>query len=898
MGKIKKITENELVGGTQNTDVYPVTSVKAVYDENNERLDNILNRSGVVNISTNYNADHIAEVLTLEQAIAKVPSKDRVLGFQGKFLSENGWKSYVFIGDSIADWTNKTKWNNYLTGTDIVQESGEAEDKVMSQKSVSAKLSDLSSNISEKTISKFEQKPFLFKTIELNIKENSWQKNLTEEVVYENSYSAIIDIPSGSVAIKISVGSLNKYYNYLSFFDKDNKFINGMANNQSIVINSTITIPFGCTKIVVNSYKQKPQVELYSDFTIKVVDDNKEHNQSMINNKIADAFYLEDIIANTNISLNKYITDKGEFVVANNNNAVISVDYDKTKIYYVSTLKQKYLPCVVYTDANEKVVGVEDINESDVYYNQILNVPLTCAKIHINCSSVQLGNFAINSENIHIFFRVCVLVNSIFMQSLSEQKPVIENNLNEINLDIKKGWYKQNLSVVEYENLHYSEITNFNIYDSLYVTLTTTNKYVDNIIYFDGAYPLGSKIFDGNGKKYEFQKLNIPSRCNRIIIQSNDEDIHLYKLNKNELSKHCMCWFGTSIPAAGLWAVSNKNSYPLMVGEKLKFANTYNEAVGSSAANGSTKPSSYEVYSRRMGHTIEQKIKLFEDCWNIDYENKTVSIGKRTLGIWGIPNISTFNEAIHQLYLLIHHSYEIKLMTYLISNEEEHWNWVKGKLGKYYDIITSNISYAWYSLSHKDADIFVLDHSVNDVGWDDYNDINDTDITKPLGAINTYIGLIYQYCPKAKIVIVSNYNNETNPSANPTLEKIAKNWQIPYIRMYELLPFMKKSPKVLTRGYWDNKQVWHDSGFEWSESDNSYTTNLNLCTDLRGDGSLSQVKANIEPTQINNVWYWKTTQNYIYMFDGLHPHSDKTNVALSLYANCLSAAFRKLGIEL
>lgn len=42
MGKIKKILENELVGGTQNTDVYPVTSVKAVYDENNERLDNVL----------------------------------------------------------------------------------------------------------------------------------------------------------------------------------------------------------------------------------------------------------------------------------------------------------------------------------------------------------------------------------------------------------------------------------------------------------------------------------------------------------------------------------------------------------------------------------------------------------------------------------------------------------------------------------------------------------------------------------------------------------------------------------------------------------------------------------------------------------------------------------------
>lgn len=42
MGRIKKILENELVGGTQSTDVYPVTSTKAVYDENNVRLDTIL----------------------------------------------------------------------------------------------------------------------------------------------------------------------------------------------------------------------------------------------------------------------------------------------------------------------------------------------------------------------------------------------------------------------------------------------------------------------------------------------------------------------------------------------------------------------------------------------------------------------------------------------------------------------------------------------------------------------------------------------------------------------------------------------------------------------------------------------------------------------------------------
>lgn len=110
MGKIKKILENELVGGTQSTDVYPVTSVKAVYDENNERLDHILNRRGTVNISTNYNSDHTAEVLTLSQAIAKVPASDRTLGFVGTFLTADGWNTYQFNGDSLTEWSDTSKW--------------------------------------------------------------------------------------------------------------------------------------------------------------------------------------------------------------------------------------------------------------------------------------------------------------------------------------------------------------------------------------------------------------------------------------------------------------------------------------------------------------------------------------------------------------------------------------------------------------------------------------------------------------------------------------------------------------------------------------------------------------------------------------------------------------------
>ena len=38
MGKVKKLIESELVGGSQSTEIYPVTSTKAVYDNKNIRL--------------------------------------------------------------------------------------------------------------------------------------------------------------------------------------------------------------------------------------------------------------------------------------------------------------------------------------------------------------------------------------------------------------------------------------------------------------------------------------------------------------------------------------------------------------------------------------------------------------------------------------------------------------------------------------------------------------------------------------------------------------------------------------------------------------------------------------------------------------------------------------------
>lgn len=113
MGNIKTIIENNLVGGTTGTAVYPVTSTMAVYDSNNECVDDILKRR-TVNISTNYNTDHTVEILTVAQALAKVPASDRVPGFSGDVKTADGWVNLRFSKNNWtfteADWTNTNNW--------------------------------------------------------------------------------------------------------------------------------------------------------------------------------------------------------------------------------------------------------------------------------------------------------------------------------------------------------------------------------------------------------------------------------------------------------------------------------------------------------------------------------------------------------------------------------------------------------------------------------------------------------------------------------------------------------------------------------------------------------------------------------------------------------------------
>lgn len=142
MGLSRRIKDKELVGGSTEEDIYPVTSTQSVYNSQNKTVDQLLATNLPINISANYNANYNAIAYTLREAINMVPLYDRRIGFLGTFLSKdltpNKWITIQYNGVSVdsSSWVNTDNWVQMLSELDIVQSIGESEDKVMSQKAI------------------------------------------------------------------------------------------------------------------------------------------------------------------------------------------------------------------------------------------------------------------------------------------------------------------------------------------------------------------------------------------------------------------------------------------------------------------------------------------------------------------------------------------------------------------------------------------------------------------------------------------------------------------------------------------------------------------------------------------------------------------------------------------
>ena len=281
MGKIKKILENELVGGTQSTDVYPVTSVKAVYDEKSEGLNHILDRNTIINISTNYNSEHIAEVLTKEDCIAKVPEENRVLGFQGKYLSSNGWYSISFIGDKISDWNDIEKWTTFPLNIEAESNKmNEAIDSKANTVDVQFAIKDLEKKIGDRVV------------VEGNVTNNPDEE----------------DISTRNIGGKEVLSFNNRDYNPLSFSGKGYKIL---RKNLHLVDDTWKNI---LTQDMIN--EPNTVYEIRYDFDLNGAEINIKNNcvlrfegGSLNNGKVKNAFYYRGIIKGSAIYLSNSIAD-------------------------------------------------------------------------------------------------------------------------------------------------------------------------------------------------------------------------------------------------------------------------------------------------------------------------------------------------------------------------------------------------------------------------------------------------------------------------------------------------------------------------------------------------------------------------------------------------------------
>lgn len=388
-----------------------------------------------------------------------------------------------------------------------------------------------------------------------------------------------------------------------------------------------------------------------------------------------------------------------------------------------------------------------------------------------------------------------------------------------------------------------------------------------------------------------------------------------------------IAWFGTSIPAGSSIAIPFKapNSiqayitnyriqptpfaegdnlpaeYPVIAASILGAASVYNESQGSSRIVQNTSDPRLLIRCKALTNSVQEICSYVFGSYNIDIANRTFTENhENTIGITTfLTTAGTWSSFVNNVCICLRQSYEISLvLRHLLPNGAQRTSYIAEVFGNYLTDIQDMLASVGYTMDdlcgYGEADLFVLEHSVND-GLSLYSgDVDSNNIGNVEGAYNRIIGTILQYKTSARIAIVSNYArtfNALDADKASYLKAIAGHWSIPF---FDASLFSQVSWNYqLTQGYWDASQVWHDTGFTWvpDTDHDTYESNCNFPTAIASD-SLAQMEINIEPRQINGVWYWKVQNGYTWMWDGIHPfsgHDGRLTILLArLLANWIS----------
>lgn len=126
-----------------------------------------------------------------------------------------------------------------------------------------------------------------------------------------------------------------------------------------------------------------------------------------------------------------------------------------------------------------------------------------------------------------------------------------------------------------------------------------------------------------------------------------------------------------------------------------------------------------------------------------------------------------------------------------------------------------------------------------------------------IGAFNYLVKQIYLINPNAHIMIIGHYDNDDRRvqlgHVWEAQQKAADLWALPIYKLWEESG-IRALTQFTTNGYWDSSHVWHDTGYDGT---NSSMNNLE---------ELSENKQ-----QINGTWYHDVSLRQKWMWDDVHP---------------------------
>ena len=403
----------------------------------------------------------------------------------------------------------------------------------------------------------------------------------------------------------------------------------------------------------------------------------------------------------------------------------------------------------------------------------------------------------------------------------------------------------------------------------------------------DGIYISSEYRGDGIITYYTKQKLNVPKNTGIIKITSYYTDTpELYagaesslndvkneledKINDKRESSEINYWFnkviwwcGTSIPAGSDATLGSEDTiagnYPTEVGKNLG-ATVVNKAVGGSMCRANVRTGDYNGANFSNITSALSMTKAEVEYFITNYD----SIKSK---LTGNPP-----DSLDQSYLnrLRSASYEDRLLPYLdgtydmpdlfvIDHGHNDWKYnFNGQSDITLEPTRDNISKGYLT---EDTYMTSNNNEKLESVFGSLGNINPSDLDKficsinrncYIGSVNFIITLILVHNPKARIVLISNYEykNGNNPNFAPLIiaqESIANSWAFPLCEVYKYLGF---SSHVIP----GTKDYWTKEGYSYDYDINAFT---------------------------------------IYNPDKVHPHSDISGDANNIYAGVISEFLKK-----